>query len=77
MWLASPFNALERTTRYTIQRKELSPFTPLIPQVRDGLDGRGLACGPWLIDLGSAVKPLAESKKRTSVCSGSGSGWGF
>ncbi len=33
----------------------------------DGLDGRGIWCGRWLIDLGSAVKPLMESESQTST----------
>ncbi len=37
-----------------------------------GLDGRGILCGRWLIDLGSAVKPLENWKNE--LCSDPRSG---
>jgi hypothetical protein len=76
---ASPFNAYRRTTLNLYPRssharadlnfakKRTHTVVPIAPVTAGSVwTAAGFACGRWLIDLGSAVKPLAESENQTS-----------
>jgi len=66
VYVVKTHHAGRRRTTSSFFPQRTHTVTPLSPANRTGLGGRRIWCGPWLIDLGSAVKPRRESEIRTS-----------
>jgi len=67
VYVQKTHHAGRRRTTSSFFPQRTHTVTPLSPANRTGLGGRRIWCGPWLIDLGSAVKPRRESEIQTST----------